>query len=149
VDTKEYVQRLRERHEYSTSVPTSWAKVEDFHLREHIREGINDDEIDKAMSTSAHQLLSNSAAPLTSLDINGIPSSSALVAQSIRLERQPDANLMEPNKAAVQVVKFHPRHSKVLFTAGLDKTLRFFQIDGKTNPKVHGIHCKNIFIYRQ
>jgi U3 small nucleolar RNA-associated protein 18 len=36
-----------------------------------------------------------------------------------------------------------------LFTAGLDKTLRFFQIDGKTNPKVHGIHCKNIFIYRQ
>mmetsp|Transcript_11892 Transcript_11892/g.17160 ORF Transcript_11892/g.17160 Transcript_11892/m.17160 type:complete len:621 (-) Transcript_11892:2527-4389(-) len=140
VDTKEYVQRLRERHEYSTSVPTSWAKVEDFHLREHIREGINDDEIDKAMSTSAHQLLSNSAAPLTSHDINGIPSSSALVAQSIRLERQPDANLMEPNKAAVQVVKFHPRHSKVLFTAGLDKTLRFFQIDGKTNPKVHGIH---------
>ena len=149
VDTKEYVQRLRERHEYSISVPTSWAKVEDYHLRENNREGIYDDEIDKAMSTSAHQLLSNSAAPVTSRDIHGIPSSSGLVAQSIRLERQPDANLMEPNKATVQVVKFHPRHSKVLFTAGLDKTLRFFQIDGKTNPKVHGIHCKNIFIYRQ
>jgi U3 small nucleolar RNA-associated protein 18 len=141
INTQDYVRQLRSHHEYSTSVPTSWAKLEPRHTQ--TRKSNDDDEIDQAMSTSAYQLLSSSATPLTLLGMGGISSSTAaLPAQSIRLERQPDANLMEPNNAAVQAVKFHPQQSNILFTAGLDKTLRFFQIDGKTNPKVHGIYCK-------
>lgn len=141
INTGDYVRQLRSHHEYSTSVPTSWAKLEP--RRMQTRKSNDDDEIDQAMSTSAHQLLSSSAAPLTLLGMGDISSSTtALPAQNIRLERQPDANLMEPNNAAVQAVKFHPQQSDIVFTAGLDKTLRFFQIDGKTNPKVHGIYCK-------
>jgi len=147
ISTQEYVRQLRSHHEYSTSVPTSWAKLEPRHTQ--TRKTNEDDEIDQAMSTSAYQLLSSSATPLTLLGMGGISSSTAaLPAQSIRLERQPDANLMEPNNAAVQAVKFHPQQSDILFTAGLDKTLRFFQIDGKNNPKVHGIYCKLIVLHQ-
>lgn len=144
INTKDYVHQLRTQHEYSTSVPTSWAKLDEHHAQESARKK-EDDEIDQAMSASAYQLLSSSAAPLTLLGMDGVSSSTAaLPAQSIRLERQPDANLMEPSNSTVQAVKFHPQQSNILFTAGLDKTLRFFQIDGTTNPKVHGIHCKPI-----
>ena len=46
----------------------------------------------------------------------------------------------------VQAVNFHPNAS-VLLTAGLDKTLHFFQIDGKVNAKIQSIHFQDMPIY--
>jgi U3 small nucleolar RNA-associated protein 18 len=34
-----------------------------------------------------------------------------------------------------------------MLTGGLDKTLRFFQIDGKTNPKIQSIYFQDMPIY--
>merc|ERR1711971_676145 len=46
------------------------------------------------------------------------------------------APLAEGKKAAVvQRLQFHP-NSELLLTAGLDKTLRIFSVDGAENPKV-------------
>ena len=65
-----------------------------------------------------------------------------------RLEiiRLKDANQEAISKAPVQSVKFHPR-APVLFTAGFDKSLRLFQIDGKVNPKLQSIHFKDLTIF--
>ncbi|XP_015758029.1 PREDICTED: U3 small nucleolar RNA-associated protein 18 homolog [Acropora digitifera] len=40
--------------------------------------------------------------------------------------------------ASLQCIEFHPS-AKVLLTAGFNKTLTLFQIDGKTNPKLQSI----------
>jgi U3 small nucleolar RNA-associated protein 18 len=50
-----------------------------------------------------------------------------------------DANIVEPSEAVVRSVEFH-KNGQLLMTAGFDKKLRFFQIDGKRNPKVQGIY---------
>jgi U3 small nucleolar RNA-associated protein 18 len=46
----------------------------------------------------------------------------------------------------VQSVQFHPR-APVILTAGLDKTVRLFHIDGKENPKVQSFFIKDLPIF--
>ncbi len=50
-----------------------------------------------------------------------------------------DANLQEPSQAVVQALQFHPTQGGLLLTAGFDKTLRLFQVDGKRNEKRAGV----------
>lgn len=45
--------------------------------------------------------------------------------------------------SVVQTVRFHP-NSQLLLTASLDKRLKFFQIDGKNNAKVQGVHFEDL-----
>lgn len=56
------------------------------------------------------------------------------------IRRVKDANKEKPSneKGALQCVEFHPS-AKVLLTAGFNKTLTLFQIDGQTNPKLQSI----------
>lgn len=54
------------------------------------------------------------------------------------ISRLRDANADEPSNAVIHSVQFH-RNAQILLTAGYDKRLRFFQIDGKRNPKVQSI----------
>lgn len=49
-------------------------------------------------------------------------------------------------KAVVQSVRFHP-NAQLLLTAGFDKKLRLFQIDGKNNPKAQSIMFDDMPIY--
>lgn len=46
-------------------------------------------------------------------------------------------------QCVIQTTRFHP-NAPVMLTGGLDKTLRFFQIDGKTNPKIQSIHFQDM-----
>jgi len=50
-----------------------------------------------------------------------------------------DANKSDRSKGAVKATEFH-RSSELLLTAGEDKTLRIFQIDGDENPKLTSLH---------
>lgn len=49
-------------------------------------------------------------------------------------------------QAVIQSVKFHP-NGQFLLTAGLDKTLRLFRIDGKRNEKVASIYFDDLPIH--
>ncbi|KAJ3271884.1 U3 snoRNP protein, partial [Borealophlyctis nickersoniae] len=71
------------------------------------------------------------------------------VLNSDRLEivRLKDANQMAYSQAVVQSVTFHPT-APVVMTAGYDKTLRLFQIDGKVNPKIQSIYIKDLPIHK-
>jgi U3 small nucleolar RNA-associated protein 18 len=63
----------------------------------------------------------------------------ALPAGHLSVTRVRDGNRCEPSRAVVQAACFHPS-APVLLTAGLDKKLRFFAIDGKDNAKVASVH---------
>ncbi|PQM40784.1 U3 small nucleolar RNA-associated protein 18 homolog [Prunus yedoensis var. nudiflora] len=49
-----------------------------------------------------------------------------------------NGNAEEPSKGPINSVQFH-RNAQLLLTAGLDRRLRFFQIDGKRNTKIESI----------
>jgi len=119
VDGVELERRLRKRFQDSTTARTDWATV---------------DEVKRVDES----LLESSAAPLLA------SSSDRLPPQVLNVVRCPDANQQDPNKAVVQAVHFHPGSDPdrpLMLTAGLDKTLRFFQVDAEESQKIHGIHC--------
>lgn len=74
-------------------------------------------------------------------------SNSKLAPGMIRVTRMKDANAAEPAKAVIESVEFHP-NGQLLMTASLDKTLRFFQIDGTRNPKIQSVHLSDLPIFR-
>ncbi|KAH9102585.1 hypothetical protein AeMF1_020872 [Aphanomyces euteiches] len=66
-----------------------------------------------------------------------------LMPGSLALNRVKDANQHGPSNAVVQSAQFHS-NGQLLLTAGLDKTLRLFQIDGSNNNKVESIYIKDM-----
>ena len=60
----------------------------------------------------------------------------------ISITRLKDANYQKLSKGAIQAISFHPTHP-ILLTAGFDKTIRLFQIDGKTNNFITSYFLKN------
>lgn len=60
----------------------------------------------------------------------------------ISITRLKDANYQKLSKGAVQAISFHPTHP-ILLTAGFDKTIRLYQIDGKTNNFITSYFLKN------
>eukprot|EP00501_MAST-03F_sp_TOSAG23-6_P002190 GSMAST32.ASY1.ANO1.2290.1 assembled CDS len=65
-------------------------------------------------------------------------STAAIRKEQLSVLRVKDANAEEISDAVVQSVEFHTRRSLML-TAGLDKKLRLFDIDGKFNRKIQGV----------
>jgi U3 small nucleolar RNA-associated protein 18 len=65
---------------------------------------------------------------------------------AIKVCRVRDANWNEVCQSVVKSVKWH-ESGQVMLTAGLDKTLRLFHIDGKENAKLSSVHFKNMPIY--
>ena len=54
-----------------------------------------------------------------------------------------NANAEDPSNAVIQSVGFH-RNGQLLLTAGLDKRLKFFQINGKRNPKIQSVFIEDL-----
>lgn len=120
--------RLRKRFESTTmtTARTDWARLGN---DEYEEEGEDADE---------------SAAPLLASTTRKLPP------QILQVVRCPDANQKDPNQATVQAVHFHPGSDPdrpLLLTAGLDKTLRFFQVGSEGSDKIHGIHFPKLPIY--
>jgi len=59
------------------------------------------------------------------------------------VSRMKDANFKSPSKSVVQSTEFHP-NGELILTAGLDKVLRLFQVDGVRNEKVQSIYFKDL-----
>lgn len=64
----------------------------------------------------------------------------------LQIRRVENANSEDPNRAVTKAVEFHSS-GRLLLTAGMDKTLRIFQVDGERNAKVQGIHLHNFPIH--
>jgi hypothetical protein len=69
----------------------------------------------------------------------------------IDIVRLKDANADDPCSAVLRCAQFYQNsdpEEPVLMTAGLDRCLRFYQINKEDEAKkVHGIHCKFVSVY--
>lgn len=132
-----YEEKLRERYQSTMAVTsrTDWARLPH-----------SDDESssvsDSEENVAASKLLS-STAPLLS--------NSRLQPNILSTVRCPDANVGHYNNSTLNAVHFHPGSDEdepLLLTAGLDKTLRFFKINGtEGSEKVHGVHFPHLPIH--
>ena len=132
LSSHELEQRLRQRYEASSqsTARTDWATKT---KEQKIATDDDEDNDDGALA-----LFSASKSLLAS-------SRNQLAPNILDLVRCPDANLTDPNKAVVRCIDFHPGSDPdkpLMLTAGLDKTLRFFQVGEEKSEKIHGIHCK-------
>ncbi|WRX23511.1 hypothetical protein QQP08_015998 [Theobroma cacao] len=67
-----------------------------------------------------------------------VKSSVKLLPGLLEYSRLVDANAEEPANGPINSVQFH-RNAQLLFAAGLDRRIRFFQIDGKRNTKIQSL----------
>ncbi|KAI8340911.1 WD40-repeat-containing domain protein, partial [Chlamydoabsidia padenii] len=73
-------------------------------------------------------------------------SSSILSPDNLAMVRLKDANIMAPSTKSISATQFHP-NAQVLLTAGYDRTLRLFQIDGKVNHKIQSVYLHDTPIH--
>lgn len=146
----EYELRLRERFMNTTSVAanTSWADVKQIQQKQEepktkrkrgggYGSSSEDESEDEDYNATADILESN--ASLFQHSSSGMQ----LPPTILDVVRTRDGNLSDPNNSVVSAVQFHPgsdEENPLLMTAGMDKMLRFFRIDGEENTKIHGIH---------
>lgn len=128
VTANDLEKRLRKRFESTTmtTARTDWARLD------------KDDDEEEGEEAD------ESAAPLLASSTRKLPP------QILQVVRCPDANQKDPNNATVQAVHFHPGSDPdrpLMLTAGLDKTLRFFQVGSDGSEKIHGIHFPKLPIY--
>ncbi|KAK9113542.1 hypothetical protein Syun_020339 [Stephania yunnanensis] len=125
----DYVSRLRAQH-VKLNPWTDWARVgsqdgvDEDSEEEEDKDGENLDSILR----SNEEFVAKSSVKL----LPGILEYSKLV----------DANVEELSSGPINSVQFH-RNSQLLLAAGLDRRLRFFQIDGKRNTKIQSIFLED------
>ena len=64
----------------------------------------------------------------------------------IGMSRLKDANYKSYSNCVIQALDFHP-NSQVLLSAGLDKKLKIFRVDGKENENIQNFHFQDLPIY--
>jgi U3 small nucleolar RNA-associated protein 18 len=157
ISIKEYELRLRERFVNTASVAarTDWADVanatEDDGDRKRLKTSDSDDseqsdEEEGQQFSSVNRILQSNAS-LFATSSSSLP----LPPTILDIYRVRDGNIADPSKSCVNALQFHPSVGRdydgskdcsdrpLLMTAGMDKMLRFFRIDGETNEKVHGL----------
>ena len=152
VDGTDYQERLREQFNKANAHTgaASWATPADINS-----DGEDDDDQDTDVS---HDPLRSTASVLSGGKGGPLP------ATELRVLRLKDANATSPSSASIQSVQFMKRNisgassgssvqsastasTPLLLTAGFDKTLRLFSIDGKTNRKVQSVFVRDFPIH--
>lgn len=159
VSTAEYTGRIRDFYAEKVAVKTGgtgdWARLPS-HADDKNNSGsdsendFSDDDDDNGLSETVQRLMQKSG---TVVNKRNCRSAQALVAKtkntlkpgSISIRRMQNANYEAPNKSVTNSVEFHPS-GKLLLTAGLDRTLRIFQVDGKHNAKIQGVKLNDLQI---
>ncbi|KDP35122.1 hypothetical protein JCGZ_10656 [Jatropha curcas] len=76
-----------------------------------------------------------------------VKSRSKLLPGRLEYSRLVDANAQDASNGPINSVQFH-RNAQLLLAAGLDRRLRFFQIDGKRNTKIQSIFIEDCPIHK-
>ncbi|XP_027113095.1 U3 small nucleolar RNA-associated protein 18 homolog [Coffea arabica] len=122
-----YVSRLRAHHA-KLNPGTEWANLE---RNYHSDDEDSDDEEGYTGVEGITDILR------TDEDLV-VKSGPKLLPGLLEYSRLVDANAEEPSGGPINSVQFH-RNTQLLLTGGLDRRLRFFQIDGKRNTKIQSI----------
>uniref|UniRef100_A0ACD6A6W6 Uncharacterized protein n=1 Tax=Avena sativa TaxID=4498 RepID=A0ACD6A6W6_AVESA len=132
ISGREYEARLRGQHAKLNPF-TGWA---DMDRKAPILHGESDEEEEGAVDNA-----------LRSNDELVVKGTAKLLPGMLDFSRLVDANAQERSSGPVNSVQFH-RNGQLMLVAGLDKHLRFFQIDGKRNPKIQSIFIEDCPVYK-
>jgi U3 small nucleolar RNA-associated protein 18 len=134
VDGARYVARIRKQHR-RLNPRTGWADVQ------------KDASNSKHKNQGALSGLLREGGALVDED-GGLASMGRQVPQgTLEATRVRDANAAEPSNSVLRSVEFHQNNS-LFMTAGLDKSVRLFDIDGTNNPKVQGVFFEDLPVHK-
>ncbi|KAG0241896.1 U3 snoRNP protein [Mortierella sp. GBA43] len=139
----DYEQRLRRQFEKVYPVP-SWAQPEG--SRKRRRRTTMGGDSDSEYSDEEEQHEDNSLLTSSKGYLEKSNKLKILSPESVLVTRVKNANQMGYSKSVVQSVEFHP-NGQMLLTAGFDRTLRLFQVDGKLNQMMQSVFFKDLPIY--
>ena len=124
ISGKEYEARLRGQHAKLNPF-TGWADMDRKTSIPGASDGESDDEggVDDILQNNDELVVKDTVKLLPGM---------------LEFSRLVDANIQDPSSGPINSVQFH-RNGQLMLAAGLDKHLRFFQIDGKRNPKIQSI----------
>ncbi|KAL6603491.1 hypothetical protein ACP70R_043852 [Stipagrostis hirtigluma subsp. patula] len=133
ISGKEYENRLRAQHAKLNPF-TGWADMDRKAPLPGASDGESDDEggVDDILRNNDELVVKGTAKLLPGM---------------LEFSRLVDANIQETSSGPVNSVQFH-RNGQLMLAAGLDKHLRFFQIDGKRNPKIQSIFIEDCPVYK-
>uniref|UniRef100_K3WHM9 U3 small nucleolar RNA-associated protein 18 homolog n=1 Tax=Globisporangium ultimum (strain ATCC 200006 / CBS 805.95 / DAOM BR144) TaxID=431595 RepID=K3WHM9_GLOUD len=134
VDGHELQTRLKKQFQSSSS-SVAWADPKNF-LDDTKPQQRDADDSDEEEIFSADGIVRSTGKMLES-------SGDMLQQGTLDICRMKDANQHNPSNAVIQSVQFHP-NGQLLLTAGLDKTLHLFQVDGTNNAKVENVFVKDL-----
>ncbi|CAA2958404.1 U3 small nucleolar RNA-associated protein 18 homolog [Olea europaea var. sylvestris] len=140
-----YVSRLRAQHA-KLNPGTDWAQP-DVRVRDY---SSDDEDVDKesgAVVACGYEDAEGVDDILKRNEDLVVKNSAKLLPGRLEYSRLVDANMMERSNGPVKSVQFH-KNAQLLLAAGLDKTIRFFQIDGKKNAKIQSIFLDGYPIYK-
>jgi len=124
ISGKEYEARLRGQHAKLNPF-TGWADMDRKSSIPAMSDGESDDEggVDDILQNNDELVVKDTVKLLPGM---------------LEFSRLVDANIQDPSSGPINSVQFH-RNGQLMLAASLDKHLRFFQIDGKRNPKIQSI----------
>ncbi|CAD5178944.1 U3 small nucleolar RNA-associated protein 18 homolog [Musa acuminata AAA Group] len=140
----DYVARLRAQHA-KLNPGTEWANVDRKYARRGISEDESDDESDLTIARGFDGAEGDDI--LRGNDELVIKGGTKLLPGLLEYSRLVDANAEEPSNGPINSVQFH-RNGQLLLTAGFDRRLRFFQVDGKRNPKIQSIFMEDCPVHK-
>ncbi|GMF14964.1 unnamed protein product [Phytophthora lilii] len=128
VDGKELHRRLKTYYQGAHG-SVSWADPKNFlgDRQADSDDSDNEEEAELIRSTGKMLEVSGELLPQGTLDV----------------ARMKDANQHAPSNAVIQSVQFHS-NGQLMLTAGLDKTLHLFQVDGSNNANIENVFVKDL-----
>ncbi|KAL4419673.1 hypothetical protein ABPG75_006771 [Micractinium tetrahymenae] len=136
---QQYEQRLRQQHN-KLNPRTSWASLRKAAARrQRAAEGGGSESEDEGAETAAERLLQRAGGLLAR--------GAALPPAMLETTKLKDANQHDPCKGAVKSVEFH-RGGELLLTAGLDRRVRLFSVDGVNNSRVASWFIEDMPVHR-
>ncbi|KAL6012739.1 hypothetical protein ACLOJK_003228 [Asimina triloba] len=129
ISGSEYVSRLRAQH-VKLNPGTEWAQL-----------GKKSGDYKSDYETDDEEIIDGDDILRTNEDLV-VKSRSKLLPGLLEYSRLVDANAEDPSNGPINSVHFH-RNAQLLLAAGLDKKLRFFQIDGKRNTKIQSVFLED------
>ncbi|KAJ4956663.1 hypothetical protein NE237_013446 [Protea cynaroides] len=145
ISGSDYVSRLRAQHA-KLNPGTEWAQLGPRSSNYGPYDDESDEENDVEIARG-HKNIEADDDILRSNEDLVVKNGAKLLPGLLEYSRLVDANAMDPSNGPINSVQFH-RNAQLLLAAGLDRRLRFFQIDGKRNTKIQSIFLEDCPIRR-
>lgn len=133
-----YIARIRSQYEKIYPRP-EWVDTWGQTTENKSVQFVDEDEEDASVGANTATL----TALLKSTTTFSKASSVLLPPGTLSILRLKDANIVRRSRSGIQSMAFHPLHP-LLLTGGIDRTLRIYHIDGKTNRFVSLVHFRDM-----